>query len=160
MVDPQTNACICPVPYTVDSKTGACGPAPTAVLGRATYKRKQAVKLWHTYCTGQGASACGVLGTRDGWECIDTMSDLESCASFFCLFATCLFSEQSAGGGCVIPLGQEAASGTDCSALPGVQDVSCVRGKCVVERCQEGFALLPADNSRCEPTKRATLFPY
>ena len=103
-LDAQSNTCVCPAPYTVDPTTnvctcappytlcdgqctaGTCGPTPTAVLGRAAYKRKMAVDRHHTYCEAQGARACGVLGVRDGWECVDTTSDLESCAScFVCL---------------------------------------------------------------------------
>ena len=105
-VDSQSGACTCPAPYSVDPNTlvcgcpvsqilcngqcitgTSCGPTSTAVLGRAAHKREMAVGRRHAYCRAQGASACGVLGVRDGWECVDTMSDLESCASFSYLFA-------------------------------------------------------------------------
>lgn len=46
----------------------------------------------------------------------------------------------SEGGGCAIPLNPSAApDGEDCTSLPGVSDVSCIRGGCVVHRCMPGY---------------------
>lgn len=55
------------------------------------------------------------------WECINVLSDLESC------------------GGC---LGED---GIDCTAIEGVDDVSCHRGKCVVHTCAPGFSLVDGE---------------
>lgn len=34
-------------------------------------------------------------------------------------------------------------NGIDCSAIKGVSDVSCARGRCVVHRCMSGFVPTP-----------------
>ena len=39
------------------------------------------------------------------------------------------------GGGCVIPLPGNNATGTDCSAIPGVAAVLCEGGKCSIKSC-------------------------
>ncbi|KZV75297.1 hypothetical protein PENSPDRAFT_571774 [Peniophora sp. CONT] len=45
----------------------------------------------------------------------------------------------STGGGCDIPLTPYTPRGTDCSALPGVADVFCGAGSCIVRRCLPGW---------------------
>jgi len=55
-----------------------------------------------------GLFACALGGTHQ-FECVDVEADLRSC------------------GGCV----GEGLPGVDCLALPGVRDVTCIRGKCV-----------------------------
>ncbi|KAF8305591.1 hypothetical protein DL93DRAFT_2038385, partial [Clavulina sp. PMI_390] len=63
------------------------------------------------------------------YECIDTMFNLESC------------------GGCVVQytLGltpyeiDELAVGIDCTANPGVSDVECRMGRCIVHKCKKGY---------------------
>ncbi|WOO81668.1 Protein priA [Vanrija pseudolonga] len=64
----------------------------------------------------------GDEGNYDGFECIDTLRDLESC------------------GGC------PDVDGIDCTALPGASDVSCVLGQCKVHACDRGFTLV---NGEC-----------
>ena len=52
------------------------------------------------------------------------------------------------GGGCTLPLTAYSRIGKDCSALPGVADVSCLGGECVVHRCLPGY--MPAfDGTSC-----------
>jgi hypothetical protein len=52
---------------------------------------------------------------------------------------------RSAGGACAIPHpfipASEQRRGTDCTALPGVEAVSCSAGACVVERCAAGWRI-------------------
>ena len=38
--------------------------------------------------------------------------------------------------------------GVDCTSLPGVADVSCMRGSCYVHKCMPGYEL-SVDNSMC-----------
>ena len=46
------------------------------------------------------------------------------------------------------PLTTYSPMGTDCSMLPGVADVYCLGGECVVERCLPGY--VPAlDGTSC-----------
>lgn len=67
------------------------------------------------------------------YECLDTMTNLESC------------------GGCMEPytLGlkpneiAELKPGVDCTADRGVSDVECRRGHCVVHKCKKGYELVP-----------------
>ncbi|KAF8314179.1 hypothetical protein DL93DRAFT_2040149, partial [Clavulina sp. PMI_390] len=61
------------------------------------------------------------------YECLDTQINLESC------------------GGCVVPYDdfEDEAGGVDCTSLPGVADVECARGRCMVRKCQRGWLLVP-----------------
>lgn len=43
----------------------------------------------------------------------------------------------------IILPGHSEAEGVDCTALAGVSDVSCVRGKCVIHKCSAGYDLDP-----------------
>ncbi|KAN0135198.1 hypothetical protein V8E53_007089 [Lactarius tabidus] len=98
---------------------GAC-PSSQATL---TNKRRW---VGSGSCTemGHGWAACGVFGGgARAWECVNTARDLESC------------------GGCVLPLTPFSPIGQDCTALPGVADVSCLSGECVVHRCMSGYSL-------------------
>lgn len=44
----------------------------------------------------------------------------------------------------MFPLTAYSPIGKDCSALPGVADVSCLAGECVVHRCLPGYAPAPS----------------
>jgi len=75
-------------------------------------------------------SACAIGPGEDGFECLDTSKELESC------------------GGCrhgALAINETApATGLDCSALPGVAAgaVSCVDSKCKVYACRPGYTLI------------------
>jgi hypothetical protein len=60
----------------------------------------------------------------------------------------------------VVPLTTHSPVGKDCSTLPGVADVSCLGGECVVRRCLPGY--LPAlDGASCirkHPTSQSQFF--
>ena len=60
----------------------------------------------------------------------------------------------------MVPLGSSLVPviGVDCTVLPGVLDVACVSGLCVVERCQPGYMLDPTDRSRCIPAVEGILW--
>ncbi|KAH8088980.1 hypothetical protein BXZ70DRAFT_1042305 [Cristinia sonorae] len=121
--------CGCPAPKIVCN--GACisaaaCPSPRPVKRDLNYARKNGV------CDA-GLMACEVYGARSShqaWECVDTESDLESC------------------GGCVAPLSEGYSEGTDCTAIQGVSDVSCVSGSCIVGRCLAGY-IPSADRRTC-----------
>jgi len=71
------------------------------------------------------------------YECVDTRTNLESC------------------GGCVVPysLGstsKEVELGVDCTTLPGVSDVGCHRGKCIVRKCRKGYQLAVKEREQDE----------
>lgn len=85
------------------------------------------------------------------YECIDTRTNLESC------------------GGCVVPYSltgsslddddeEEPDMGVDCTALPGVSDVGCHAGRCVVRKCAKGYKLEGSfwGGSKCIKKHRAT----
>jgi len=79
----------------------------------------------------KGSMACGILGgTKEDWECVDVVSDLESC------------------GGCFKSLDNSPPTGKDCTAIPGIADVSCTRGSCAVQACMEGY-VISIDKSSC-----------
>ncbi|TFY64336.1 hypothetical protein EVG20_g5973 [Dentipellis fragilis] len=122
--------CVCEPPKTVCN--GVCGKFPHCATSKPLSKRD---KRWEGSgtCTsrGEGWMACGVFGgAARAWECIDTTNDLESC------------------GGCAIPLTPYTPFGVDCTAIPGVADVSCLSGSCIVHRCLPGF-MRTADASEC-----------
>ncbi|KAH9475177.1 Protein priA [Psilocybe cubensis] len=82
-----------------------------------------------------GHSACQIIDRgAELWECVDTQKDLESC------------------GGCMIQSSYlfSKKDGVDCTAIPGVSDVSCVEGKCVVRRCMAGFSINKSGDSCVE----------
>ncbi|KAL0948236.1 hypothetical protein HGRIS_010836 [Hohenbuehelia grisea] len=121
-------ACICPAGFAI--RNGRCVPAPcpSGICRRdQTLHRRQ----HRPSKCDRGLTTCGVFGRgARTWECIDTMKDLESC------------------GGCAVAYEDGAANGVDCSAIPGVADVACVGGRCVVSRCMHGHSL-SGDQSTC-----------
>ncbi|KXN91310.1 Protein priA [Leucoagaricus sp. SymC.cos] len=120
---PSTNPtqCVCNKPYT--ECNGKCGLYQGCPSGKPQYRRD----LSRNLLCPVGMEACGIWGrSARTWECIDTMNDLESC------------------GGCVIPLpGRHGQEGQDCTALPGVSDVSCMGGRCVVHKCTASYEIAP-----------------
>ena len=66
----------------------------------------------------------------------------------------------SKGGGCTIPLTlstsasafEDISFGTDCTSLPGVADVACLRGACAVRRCVTGWDVA-RDGERCQKVR-------
>ncbi|KAI0048159.1 hypothetical protein FA95DRAFT_1491411 [Auriscalpium vulgare] len=130
----KPTTCVCAAPSVVCN--GVCGPAKSCPTSKPLSKRE---KRWQGSgaCNdmGEGWMACGVFGGAGrAWECLNTDQDLESC------------------GGCVLPLTPYTPVGIDCTALPGVADVSCSTGSCVVFRCLSGYKLA-RDSSHCIPNK-------
>lgn len=75
---------------------------------------------------------------RGGFECISIDNDLEAC------------------GGCpFVPGASSPAFGVDCSALTGVNDVSCVQGQCVAKSCARTHTLV---GQECVPLVDQTPF--
>ncbi|KAJ7021464.1 hypothetical protein C8F04DRAFT_1314359, partial [Mycena alexandri] len=103
--------CVCNYPYTeCNGKCGIFKGCPSTYLT----KRDDPKKCY------EGFTACKVPGySENSWECVDVQNDLESC------------------GGCSYDL--STSSGRDCSAIPGVSDVSCIKGQCVVHKCMTGY---------------------
>jgi hypothetical protein len=52
----------------------------------------------------------------------------------------------------MLPLTPYTPMGQDCTALPGVADVSCLSGECIVHRCMPGH-VLSHDGKRCSSTQ-------
>ncbi|KAN0135193.1 hypothetical protein V8E53_007084, partial [Lactarius tabidus] len=103
---------------------GQCVAAGACPSSQATLtKKRRWVGSGSCKEMGHGWAACGVFGGgARAWECVNTARDLESC------------------GGCVLPLTPFSRIGQDCTALPGVADVSCLSGECVVHRCMPGYS--------------------
>lgn len=126
--------CVCAAPNMVcNGKCVAPGACPSS--------QPMAKRRWvgSGACTemGHGWAACGVYGGNSrAWECVDTARDLESC------------------GGCVLPLTPYSPLGEDCTSLPGVADVSCLSGQCVVRRCLPGY-VVSHDGTGCIPKRHA-----
>ncbi|KAI0094517.1 hypothetical protein BDY19DRAFT_988352 [Irpex rosettiformis] len=136
---PQPNSCICPAGkiicngLCVESATGvnACPSSTPIVTLTPERKRELEERKVRGKCdkSGKGWKACGVWGSgsqkngEEAWECVDTKRDVESC------------------GGCIVPFGHNLATGVDCTAIPGVMDVSCAAGSCKISACQSGYRL-------------------
>ncbi|KAH9974977.1 hypothetical protein BGW80DRAFT_1170013, partial [Lactifluus volemus] len=123
---------LCPdefTPYPPSNPTSCVCPAPS-VLCNGQWKKRW---LGSGICSEMGPewAACGVFGgSARSWECINTARDLESC------------------GGCMLPLTPYTPIGEDCSSLPGVADVACIAGECVVHRCLPGY-VTAHDGTHC-----------
>ncbi|EKM61501.1 uncharacterized protein PHACADRAFT_248159 [Phanerochaete carnosa HHB-10118-sp] len=125
--------CICPAPNKVCN--GICGSYKSCPSSGP----KKREDLERRAVCGAELTACGVygFGNFNAWECVDTKSDLESC------------------GGCMVPFGRNLARGVDCTGIPGVMDVTCVSGSCVIRRCQPGY-VVSLDNTFCLQTETLT----
>ena len=66
---------------------------------------------------------------------------VRACSTLFRKYAYTDVFVACEGGGCMFPLTAYSPIGEDCSTLPGVADVSCLGGKCVVPRCLPGYVL-------------------
>ncbi|KZV95035.1 hypothetical protein EXIGLDRAFT_834600, partial [Exidia glandulosa HHB12029] len=79
--------------------------------------------------------ACRVPSRGHGdWECLDVLSNLESCGGCPLLSSTLT--------------GEHHPTGVDCTAIEGVLDVSCLLGRCAVSRCGKGFKV-HVDGTTC-----------
>ena len=47
--------------------------------------------------------------------------------------------------------------GTDCTSIPGVADVSCMKGSCYIHKCMPGYQL-SVDNSTCMDEETVGMF--
>jgi hypothetical protein len=78
-----------------------------------------------------GWEVCSGLTSATAFECINTQTTLDSC------------------GGCLFPYEGKNATGADCSAIHGVDHVSCRNGACFVESCTAGMAV-SEDHQSCK----------
>ncbi|KAK7028331.1 hypothetical protein R3P38DRAFT_2935449 [Favolaschia claudopus] len=109
--------CVCASPYT--ECNGQCGVYRGCP---STYIAKR--ELVHD-CR-DGFTACRIPGgSAKSYECIDTRTELESCGG--CLYGTLIKGH--------------SLLGEDCTTIPGVSDVSCIKGQCVVRKCMPGYIL-------------------
>ncbi|EMD39476.1 hypothetical protein CERSUDRAFT_45486, partial [Gelatoporia subvermispora B] len=119
----DANSCVCASPNVVCNDV--CGSYPNGCPTTAMNPARRRASVRKRAQCEPGLTACGVYNWKssEGWECVDTRSDLESC------------------GGCAIPLHYASPRGVDCTALPGVADVSCRTGSCLVHRCLPGYQI-------------------
>ncbi|KAL0948024.1 hypothetical protein HGRIS_010649 [Hohenbuehelia grisea] len=124
----QTNRCECTRNGRIDCG-GRCVRGTACVSGMPVQRRELPPHEASSRCPS-GKTLCGVRSSRgsqsDDWECIDTTNSLESC------------------GGCMYPYGNGPSTGRDCTAIDGVNSVSCTSGYCQVDACGSGFSV--ADN--------------
>ncbi|KAF8147746.1 hypothetical protein K438DRAFT_1625980 [Mycena galopus ATCC 62051] len=118
--------CVCSSPYSVcNGKCGVFRACPSTYYAKRDLSGPQDCSAGQTACPipGRGAKS---------WECIDTQSELESCGG-------CIYSDD---------LPRSSPHGKDCTAIPGVSDVSCVKGQCVIRKCISGYNLV-GTSSEC-----------
>lgn len=138
----------CPATQTYINGACGCNPATEIKCGNKCYdkaihtcpsgvpkRRDEIVKRSRYECLA-GKTYCPAIG-HSGWECIDTMNDIESC------------------GGCADPsIAFGPGVGRDCTAIAGTNSVSCQQGQCRVHSCQDGWAFA-ADGETCMPVLAA-----
>ncbi|KIK63331.1 hypothetical protein GYMLUDRAFT_241830 [Collybiopsis luxurians FD-317 M1] len=120
----KNGQCSCP-----SSKSVCNGQCRSSCPSGRSLPEKRDLVYWgkQTQRTCQsGWKACGVPGggPRD-WECIDVKDDLWSCGD-------CPFDVM------VSPSGTPGR-GVDCTSIPGVSDVGCSAGRCVIRKCMSGY---------------------
>lgn len=92
----------------------------------ALYGRAAAAVCGNTpQVSGAELTACPMENGVGGYECINTSGTLESC------------------GGCM-SLGEAQ----DCTLIKGADNVGCVRGKCIIGTCMDGY-YLDSDKMEC-----------
>jgi hypothetical protein len=159
--NPATCACEAPSVVCNGQCVSAAGSCPSSV---AALKKKRWVGSGSCAEMGPEWTACGVFGGgARAWECINTARDLESCKcpplQSVCVCVRLTTGWLHSGGGCVLPLTPYTRIGQDCTALPGVADVSCLAGECVVHRCLRGY--VPAhDGTHCVSKHSKILHGY
>jgi len=62
-------------------------------------------------------------GNEEPWECVDTAKSRTNC------------------GGCIRPMYEDQEPGRDCTIIPGVRNVDCYKGACVIKHCQSGWTM-------------------
>lgn len=132
----------------VECSDGTCASTCASALPRR--RRDLVIEDQAAKCP-KGFDLCGVFnGKGDSWECLDTRSDLESCE--FCppsrILWLCLTQNLDVGGGCTVPILGMKATGMDCTSITGVENVSCVSGRCVISSCQADY-FLSEDRAAC-----------
>ncbi|KAH9974992.1 hypothetical protein BGW80DRAFT_1251189 [Lactifluus volemus] len=129
--------CVCDASSVVCN--GQCVEPGSCPTSAPSTKKKRWIGSGTCAEMGPEWAACGVFGGgARSWECINTARDLESC------------------GGCMLPLTPYVPIGQDCSSLPGVADVACIGGECVVHRCLPGY-VPTRDGSHCISRHRKIL---
>ncbi|WVO24548.1 uncharacterized protein IAS62_005916 [Cryptococcus decagattii] len=92
-------------------------------------KRSEMIKERNWDCP-TGMQACNIAGVANSWECIDAITELESCGG-------CTYGDYGAYSNSSEPIG------VDCTALAGILrgSVTCSDGKCEAFACKRGWAL-------------------
>ncbi|KAK4684318.1 hypothetical protein P7C73_g5867, partial [Tremellales sp. Uapishka_1] len=135
-------ACLDDIPSTIyEEPSGTC-PAgdyfifqhsPDAAASGLSRRRLRAAlnrRVGPTYCP-VGLTACAIDG---GYECIDTMTELESCGG-------CLDAQFGVSSG---------TRGQDCSSMGALMGhATCTSGTCVATACSDGLSL---EDGACVPS--------
>jgi hypothetical protein len=141
--------CINDTPVRCNGQCVAVGACPSGLPQRRALKGINADLLCPT-----DLSACGLPNRLSSlWgkiECVDTMTNLDSCKSTLLRRDLSAFADL-AGGGCEWPL-PGRPKGVDCSAIDYAGDVSCVRGECVLHTCQKGYTVKGLECVKDEPS--------
>lgn len=158
---------VCPLPNNACfGPAGPCSPAPcpSGVVSPPRRREQILIDALKKTCIGGQQLCRSWRGAQAEFECVDTRNTLDSCSYFFCsLIKSRLLMDHNAtctiGGGCILPLPDQPATGRDCSEIPGVRTVSCQEGKCVVEACDEfkGWEVSPQGNMCLNQSKHSDL---
>ncbi|WVF69353.1 hypothetical protein IAT40_004129 [Kwoniella sp. CBS 6097] len=105
-----------------DADASASGLARRSLRDRL----RRAKRFEAQYCPA-GLTACNVHGLEDGYECIDTLSDLEACGG-------CIHGEYGR---------PSSIQGQDCTAIGAkLGHSTCLNGHCLATACKRGLTLV------------------
>ncbi|KAG8993300.1 hypothetical protein FRB90_000727 [Tulasnella sp. 427] len=125
-----TNDPTCKDTHPTNVSAGQCPGIPASFPSAVVHKKRRSLKCAH------GHKKCPLYSGVGGFDCVDVKNDPEQC------------------GGCVAIDGITNSStpgdeGQDCTAIPNVSIVNCVKGKCIVASCRKGFTK-SSDGKSCE----------
>lgn len=117
------HTCI-PCKRGLSSRPGSskCTPTPS----KRPYPRSRQGLL---ACTLSGFAKCRIMTGSAVFECVDTQNTLDSC------------------GGCVGLKNDNENTGRDCSTIENADVVRCSKGRCVVDKCRNGYKVGMGDDS-------------
>ncbi|WVQ96698.1 hypothetical protein IAU59_003804 [Kwoniella sp. CBS 9459] len=116
--------------YRYAHMAGASGQARRRQL-EARFRENNKMKR-KSFCPKR-MKACVIPEAEDSWECVDPMSDIESCGG--CVHSE--YGQQPSSNGSL------PESGVDCTTLPGVRmgRATCTNGKCQIFSCMRNWSL-------------------
>ncbi|WVR09138.1 hypothetical protein IAU60_006200 [Kwoniella sp. DSM 27419] len=108
--------------------------------GKGESKTKRAPSLREVIKMREADAADASLASRALEDFLECDNDQKACKTHGQWACTDISSSLSSCGGC-------PGEGIDCGAIPGVSEVRCVMGSCVIDSCRRGYAISTAPDA-------------